>query len=568
MELTAVKELTRGKYWHSSSVVLEAAANKKRTIDIEGQTMGLWLLTDKMIEDNNLPEVSDPILFKNGIEPTDEGLLSPFIFGETAAERKRQHAYINLGRKFFNPVLYEIIIKLDKNLELVAQGNGVWNIEADGTLMQIQDPQDQRYNENNTGLAWLVDNFRKIKIKDTGNSNRKKTIKMINDLTDDELFVQKWIVIPLFYRDVTINERSVIDSDINKLYESLIRLSKSLSNEILEVGRHLTLYKIQRTLCEFKALAQALISGKNGHLQRAILGKAVDYGGRGVISVPTLNGAEVPEDCIVDVEHSGIPLSYCISLGYPFMIKYVSEWFEEQFRNQTHIPVLMKDKEGKPTIVYEEIDDQLEYYTQKYIEKKMEMYKQTYGAERFEPIMIKLKNGKEAPMIFPGKWYGNPNDPRSNTIVNRPMTWTDVFYIAAENSLSDKYCYITRYPLEDYFGTYPSRVAVLSTIKTIPVIIDGKVYPHYPLIDLSLPKEKLATQFVDTFMTSNFNVTQLKGDYDGDTISAKILFSIEANDEADEQLNAIKNYVTIQGKLVKTVGNESILTFYNMTREE
>lgn len=56
--------------------------------------------------------------------------------------------------------------------------------------------------------------------------------------------------------------------------------------------------------------------------------------------------------------------------------------------------------------------------------------------------------------------------------------------------------------------------------------------------------------------------------YDGDTISAKILFSIEANEEADEQLNSLRQYITIQGELVKILSNESILSFYNMTREE
>lgn len=517
MELTAIKAFASSRHKFDGCLILEpvkeAAANKRRTVDIDGQTMGLWLLTDKIIEDNNLKEVTDPILFKNGIEPTDDGLLSPFIFGETAAERKKTHAYIDLGRKFFNPVIYEAIVKLDKNINLVAQGQGVWDIDPEGKLVQITDPQDSRYKESNTGIAWLVDNFRKIKIKDTGSTKRQNKLKLLDDLTDDELFIRKWIVLPIFYRDVSFNGKSVIDSDINKLYEQLLRLTKSYKDEVLDIGRHLTLYKIQSTLLEFKVLAQQLISKKHGHFQQAILGKAADYGGRGVISVPSLNGAEVPDDCIVDVEHSGIPLSYCISLGYPFMIKYVMDWFEEQFRGKTHMPVLVKGNDGKYEVVYEEIEDQTQYFTQQYIEKKMETYKQTYGIERFEKIMIKLKNGKEAAMLFPGKWYGtNPNDPRANTIATRPMTWTDVFYIAAENSLSDKHCFITRYPLTDYFGTYPSKVAVLSTVKTIPVIIDGKVYPHYPMIDLSLPRDKVATQFIDTFSMSNLQLKQLGGD--------------------------------------------------------
>lgn len=56
--------------------------------------------------------------------------------------------------------------------------------------------------------------------------------------------------------------------------------------------------------------------------------------------------------------------------------------------------------------------------------------------------------------------------------------------------------------------------------------------------------------------------------YDGDTVSAKILFTIEANEEAARQLNEIRHYVSIQGNLVRILGNETYLTFYNMTRRE
>ena len=137
----------------------------------------------------------------------------------------------------------------------------------------------------------------------------------------------------------------------------------------------------------------------------------------------------------------------------------------------------------------------------------------TFGAERFETIKIRCADGSDAEMIFTGRGYATrPDDPRANTISNRPMTWTDIVYLAAENSLSDKYCYITRYPLTDYFGTFPSQVTILSTIKTSPVIINGKVYPHYPVIDLSLSPKEIATQFIDTISISNLYLQAIGGD--------------------------------------------------------
>lgn len=497
-----------------SSIVLESVATKGRTIDIEGQSMGIWILTDNMIEENNLKEVTDPILFKNGTDPTDGGLLSPLIFGETPKEKMRNHAYIDLKRRFFHPFVYEILRKLSKNIDLVASGKGAWDIDDEGELIQILDPEDKRYNEDNTGLGWLVENFRHIKFKDTGSSKRDNMLKMINGMKDNEIFISKWIVIPVFYRDITVKGNQISNPEINSYYTRLIKYTSSYDNEILSITKHLTLYNIQETLVTIRKLGQSLIEKKEGAFQKTILGKSPDYGGRGVISVPSLNGCDVPGDCIVDIEHSGIPLSYCIVLGYPFMIKWVLEFFEDQFRNKQTIPVYTIDKKNNTyKLSYEEIVDQTEIFTQSYIDEKMEMYKQTYGSERFETVKIKLRNGKWADMYFPGRWYGsNINDPRANTFKNRPMTWTDIFYMAAVETLSDKYCYITRYPLEDYFGTFPSRVAVLSTIKTIPVNVSGKVYPHYPLIDLSLPKNKIATQFIDTFSISNLYLDAIGGD--------------------------------------------------------
>lgn len=54
--------------------------------------------------------------------------------------------------------------------------------------------------------------------------------------------------------------------------------------------------------------------------------------------------------------------------------------------------------------------------------------------------------------------------------------------------------------------------------------------------------------------------------YDGDQVSVKMLFSLEANQEAEEIINSLKHYVSIQGDIIRVVGNEAYLTFYNMTR--
>ena len=64
---------------HNSNFIPALEAN---TIDIEGESMNISLITDKIIEDNNLPEVTNPIMFKDGYVPTDDGLFSNYFGGD------------------------------------------------------------------------------------------------------------------------------------------------------------------------------------------------------------------------------------------------------------------------------------------------------------------------------------------------------------------------------------------------------------------------------------------------------------------------------------------------------
>lgn len=496
-----------------NSIVLEGVAGK-HTIDIEGESMGVYAITDKKIEDNQLMEVTSPIWFKNGSEPTDDGLFSPIIFGETAKEQAKKRGYIDLKRKFFHPHVFKMICKLQKKkIEQICSGDGSWFVNEDGELECITDVNDKRYKEENTGLGWLIDNFRKIKWKDTGATATSARVRLINNLTDDEVFISKYIVIPIIYRGYTEKNGKKSIPDVNYWYNEILMNAQSFDNEFLSIGKHITLYNIQKRLVSLYEFGQSLMEKKKGAFQKTILGKAIDFGGRGVISVPSLEGCDVPNDCMIDIKKSGIPLAYCIQLGYPFVIKWVTEFFEETFKGVRQMPVWVKNAKGEYEVQYQDIADQSDVFTLEYLDKKIEMYRKTYGAERFETVKIKMADGTWKDMYFPGQYYSkNPNDPRANTIGNRPMTWTDIFYIASVETLSDKHCHITRYPLVDYFGIFPTQVSVLSTLKTDPMIVNGKVYPYYPHIDLSLSEKEMATQFIDTFSISNLYLDAIGGD--------------------------------------------------------
>lgn len=537
-------------------------------LDVPAESMQIALVTDKLIEKSNLIPVTDPISFMRGDIPTEGGLFSTTIFGSTAEEQKRIFSYIDLGEKFFHPYIYEILCSLiPKKFARCCAGDGSWGFDKDGYLIEIS-KDDPSYNENNTGIRWMVKNFRKMNYKQSNAIVRKDRIKLIESLSDDEIFITKWLVIPKFYRDLDKNTSARKLPEIDDWYNNVIRYSRSLRDSTFDFFNNQIRFNLQKELVAIRRYGQMLLEKKHGFFHKAILGKSTDRGSRDVISVANMNNFQRPEDNPVDIFHTGIPLSKCLIVGYDFIMRYCLEFFADNFRNVKEYPVYsIKDGEY---IVTESVKlkDQVQKFNTKFIDKKINRFKNSH-ATRYELITLTAEDGREIPVHMAGQFaHMSDSNPLSSTILNRPMTWTDLFYQAAINTLSDKYVYITRYPITSHNSIYPSICRPLATIKTLPAFIDGQFYEYYPVIDLNMPSDKISSQFNDTVTMSNMYLQALGADFDGDTTSTKLCFTLEANKEAEEILKSVRSYVGPDGALIRVLGNEAYLTFYNMTRQE
>ena len=65
---------------------------------------------------------------------------------------------------------------------------------------------------------------------------------------------------------------------------------------------------------------------------------------------------------------------------------------------------------------------------------------------------------------------------------------------------------------------------------------------------------------------SNAQLNGINGDYDGDQITLKSVFSQEANLEAERLIMAPTNFISINGSNIRTSEIEAIQTLYSMTR--
>ena len=537
----------------------------------DGVPMQLNIATDDIVNMNiktlNLKEVTNPSNFESGNIPTVGGLFSEVIFGSTQEERRKTWGYINLNTKLIHPYIYEVLTRLQQNIEKVCSGEGAWKIDSKGKLVEAK-PGDPDYNPDNTGIDWFIEVYPKIVFPRNKSLERNERLDLLETFAPGEIFITKWLVMPVFFRDVETRDGPPKVPEINNLYRDLIRYSQSIKQESIMYVSNMAKYNMQKTLVSIRKYFQTLIEKSDGFFHQYVVGKNPDYGARSVISCAVLDQYDKPDDDPIDMNHTGIPLSQVCIMLFPYIRRWVHNFLENNLSIDCHL-VPYREKVGDEIVVKpKELDDPMSVYTQDYIKKRIDKWIDNYES-RFDPVMVPLKDGTEKALVFRGRPFANdPDNPQAATISKRPMTWTDLLYMAAVDVSADKVVWTTRYPVVGHLSTFPSMIHVLSTIKTMPVMIDGTVYKYYPVIDPSLPKNVVAVSFNDTVTMSNMYLSAINGDYDGDTVSMRVPFLVESNEESVGIINSLKQYLNAQGNLVRNVKNESYLMLYNLTKPD
>ena len=122
------------------------------------------------------------------------------------------------------------------------------------------------------------------------------------------------------------------------------------------------------------------------------------------------------------------------------------------------------------------------------------------------------------------------------------------------------------YPMKDHLGIFPIGISILTTNQVTEMNVDGTIYKHYPVVDLNIPKDDVPNKFIEVTQLPNTYLEVIGGDYDGDQITLKGVFSQEANIEAEEKLRSMTNILSINGTNTRTSSIEVIQTLYMCTR--
>ena len=524
---------------------------------------------ERFVKVNGFKEVSNPLLFNAYNLPTENGLLSYSLFGlPGSVARTEQFGFIDLGEKFITPQVFYNLTRLKAQVKDIIYGDLYGEFKG-GNLTAVKEKDleaKKKLKSVGTGYKFILNNLDKLNLVKDESSARDARMGFIQRTPDSVKYITKCPVIPAMYRDVDFNSRGGNKSvdDVNKLYSALIRNAALLKDGTLatETSKDIVRSKIQTTLVMIYRHYVEKIPKSDGIFQNYVFGKHIDYSGLGVLSAASISGFDKPENLPVNITRSGLPLTQCITYWYIHIERWVYSYMENLLAGAKRVVVV--DPKTLKKKIYRVHENALDDFGGDYYKKRAKKYvKSPYT--RFDPVTIKViddSSGKEinvdigfitanAAITLNSSTYEDDlktaYDNKDNV---RPLTWTDLFYMASYNCVEtpNLVARITRYPLKDHMNTIITYVHVVSTLETKNMTIGGIDYPFYPNIIHDILPEEICTLFGDAIQISSEHNPRLVADHDGDTSTIIPLWSQEAQEEATEFIYSKKNLITLDGK--------------------
>lgn len=545
---------------------------------------------NEIIKNEDLKEVtSSKIFLNNSSELNPEGLASDIIFGKPGSpERKTSWGYISLGDVFMAPHVFYVLKRLKSGIANdMKVGLGRYYVDHEGELQKLKEnevpPETALYKKPGTGFDWLKEAWPYISWKITNDMTNTAKIKrrLLKSLSVDQVFWDKVLVLPAFYRDVDIAQQK--KNVINSFYTSLMYYSEILKkNDMLNFyesdptipSKPISFVKIQDKLIEIYDFFFSKLGGANGFVNKYVVGKATDYGARLVITTPSFN-CERFSDAEVDFFHSSVPLSVAINIFAPFMIYNISRWLSNYIGGQNSIRYY--DFESKSFTKCDLDPTYIEEMTESFIRAGMSRYRDDKH-ERLKPVTLKGVGGKRIPVqmyfsFLDGKMnfstdIGSLSEETDEDLANkiRNITFCEFYYLVAEDCLAGKAIYNTRYPADDYYHTYPSQMNIIPSTNYTQVYVDGRFYKRYPITNVdrndSAAIERL---FIDTMRMHSVFPASLGADFDGDQISTAGVFSEEGNADTEKHMRELTNVIGINGEIIREFPNVVKHGIYNLT---
>lgn len=444
-----------------------------------------------------------------------DGLFSLEIFGPLGSDaRSKLISYVNLNIPIMHPLIYQTYIKLKGFYGEIMSGKG-YAVFDNKTKDFIPVPKEQG---GQTGYTFFINHMEHIKFEDRKSESRKYRIKLIEKYGKKEHMFKEWIVLPAGLRDYTVSpDGRPTEDEINSLYRKLLATSNMLlNNTITEDNQELfdpVRLRIQKTVFEIYSHIISLLDGKNKFIQNQWVKRAVKDGTRNVITSikPMIN--DLDTDNKISSNHTIVGLYQFVKSIRPLTINKVLTKFSSKIFNQYTNEVNLVNPKTMKYETYEiKVENRDEWLSPSGINNIMNKLKLTNVL--ISPVKIEDKylllvydDSKNIKIL-----YNNNDIEGLDSKYIRPITYSELFYIAIEDISKNTPAFLTRYPVIEKGSIYPSYMYCKTTLHGREVnyqdgLIEKKLY-EYPDFKYDWVKS----------ITPNINrLKGLDGDFDGDS---------------------------------------------------
>ena len=325
-----------------------------------------------------------------------EGLFSEVIFGQVGSNNRLiRRGYIDLRTEVITPHLFKQIISMRNTLYMGIMKGDIYAVfdksVKDFVRVESTDPGA------NTGYDFFMKHIQKVEFQYTDSVQRANKIKLI-DKYRNELFIDKYIVLPAGVRDVRMKNGRPSSEEINKIYLSLLSLTNALPDEhtvdpIFDPIR----LQIQMKVVEIYDYIDNLMSGKHGFAQGKYAARDVVYSNRNVITAAVMNNADTASSKrVFSIDEVEVPLFQAMKGAVPLVVHEMNQaFFSRTIPVENNSIYLIDPKTYELELC--ELDDETHrnFSTVEGIEKIIKNFRNLEF--HFKPVSLKVINDKGKP---------------------------------------------------------------------------------------------------------------------------------------------------------------------------
>lgn len=502
----------------------------------------------------------------------DAGLFSTQIFGRVGdPTRDRQFGYIDLRIPVLHPIVFRTMSKL----------RGLYGEIMQGTSFALWDAEKGDFTpaselDGRTGYEFFARHWKDIVFTPTTSSVRNVRIQLI-DKYRAHSEIAHLMVMPAGLRDADVEtDGRPSVPEINEFYQRVLMLVRNFPDRINPLDDlstyDRTRYNLQLQFVALYDYIEGLISGKRGFIQERWASRRVFNGTRNVISSLDTTTADLDLPNRPKFNDTVIGVYQAAKSVQPKVIYHLRNSIAGRtFDTSTNRVELINKETLRLEWVEVSNQDMDRWGTEEGLEKVINelsvLEKRGRAIEIAGHYLALVYVTHDSFRVF-RDMEEFPKDFDQSLI--RPLTYVELIYIAGLDMWADNAAFVTRYPVENYNSSIPSKQYVKTTVEGLHLkqlganwAIDPELPAAYEYPQLRMGQ---VMQYHDSTSVSPSRLAPLTADFDGDTVSVNSLYSKESIEEIDRYFKTRAAYIQATGGLSFSIAIDPMkLTLAYMT---